>query len=176
MVDELVSIADIARQCGVRRQSIFKVLRRLRIEPEKRKSPEKHGQIASYITRAESEIVIAELSGMREAASAPSDLLPAEVGVFYVIQLEPTHDPGRVKVGFASNIGERLRAHRTSAPFAEVIKTWPCRSLWEKTAIDCVCNGFEQLHTEVFRTDSIDQIVENCDEFFSIMPRLTDGQ
>ena len=174
MADDLISIADVARQCGTRRQSVFKVLKRLRIEPQKLRSPEQHGQVSSYITKMESEIVTAELSRVREPAKAPPDLLLAEVGFFYVVQLEPQHDPGRFKVGFATNINERLRSHRTAAPYSAVIKTWPCRSLWEKTAIDCVCNGCERLHTEVFRTDSIAQIVENCDEFFSIMPQLRD--
>lgn len=103
-------------------------------------------------------------------------MLPAEIGLFYLVQLEPDHDPGRFKAGFTSNMEERLRAHRCAAPFVKVIKTWPCRSLWEKTTIDCVCDGCERLHTEVFRSDSIDQVVEKCDEFFSLMPRLVDNQ
>lgn len=138
MTEDQISISDIARQCGKRRQSVFKILKRLRIEPEKRRSSEKHGQVSSYITKAEFDIVKGELAAERESSSAPEDMLPTEYGVFYLVQLEPEHDPGRFKVGFASNIEERMRSHRCSAPFAKVVKTWPCRSLWEKTSIDCV--------------------------------------
>ena len=53
-----------------------------------------------------------------------------------------------------------------------MLKTWPCRSLWEKTVIDCVCDGCERLHTEVFRVDSIDKIISKCDAFFSLVPFL----
>lgn len=176
MSDELISISDVARQCGKRRQSVFKILKRLRIEPEKRRSPEKHGQVSSYITKAEFDVVKGELAAERESSAAPEDMLATEYGVFYLVQLEPEHDPGRFKVGFASNIEERMRSHRCAAPFAKVVKTWPCRSLWEKTAIDCVCDGCQRIHTEVFRTDAIDQVLEKCDEFFSLMPRLTDDE
>lgn len=169
-----ISVSDVAQRCGRRKTTVFKVLKRLRLEPEKLRRPERHGQIASYITQAEFELVQAEIQGMTEAASAPPDLLPAELGVFYLVQLEPEHDSGRFKVGFASNMAERLRSHHTAAPFATVVKTWPCRSLWEKTLIDCMADGCERIHTEVFRTDSLDEIVEKCEEFFSLMPKLVE--
>ena len=91
-----------------------------------------------------------------------------------MIQLEPDHDPGRFKVGFAANINERLRAHRCSDPFAEILKTWACRRTWERTAIDCVTATCEQVHTEVFRTESLDDVKARCDAFFDIMPAVQD--
>jgi len=115
------------------------------------------------------------MQNIRESESDRSEPAIPELGVFYVVQLEPDHDPGRFKVGFASNMAERLRAHRCSAPFSKVLKTWPCRSLWEKTAIDCVCVGCEKLHTEVFRIDSIDKVITKCDEFLALMPCLQDS-
>jgi hypothetical protein len=85
--------------------------------------------------------------------------------------LEPDHDPGRFKVGIADNFPERLRQHRCSAPLLKVVKTWPCKRLWEKTAIDCVTEGCEKLHTEVFRTQSIELVVERANRFFELMPK-----
>jgi hypothetical protein len=98
------------------------------------------------------------------------DFVSAEVGVFYLIQLEPEFDPGRFKVGFAAGMSERLRQLRCSAPFATVVRSWPCRRLWEKTAIESVSAGCERLHTEVFRTGSLDEIIERCERFFAVMP------
>ena len=100
--------------------------------------------------------------GAVEAESTP--------GVFYLIQLEPEHDPGRFKIGFASNIDERLRSHRTVAPLCQIVKTWPCKPLWEKTAIDSVCAGYERLYTEVFRAPSLAEVESRCDRFFAVMP------
>ncbi len=93
-------------------------------------------------------------------------------GVFYLIQLEPMHDPGRIKLGFATNIKERLRSHKTAAPFSKAVKTWPCKLLWEKTAIDSVSQGCEKLHTEVFRSKSIEVIQSRCEKFFALMPTI----
>ena len=96
-------------------------------------------------------------------------------GVFYLLLLEPEHDPGRFKVGFAVSLSERLRTLRCSAPFLKVVKTWPCKSLWEKTAIECVAESCKRLHTEVFRAQSIESVVEKCERFFELMLTLRAG-
>jgi hypothetical protein len=175
----LISVIEVAKETDRHKTVIFRVLKRLGIEAQKLKGPFSHGQHLTYITREEYRLVKAELRSMRRhrrgSKAVSSELAIQESGVFYVVQLEPDHDPGRFKVGFASNLAERLRAHRTSAPFAEVLKTWPCRPLWERTVIDCVCDECDRLHTEVFRTDSIDRVITKCDEFFALMPRLRDS-
>jgi len=89
-----------------------------------------------------------------------------------VIQLEPNYDPSRFKVGFTTEIDGRLRKHRCSAPFAQCLKTWPCRRTWERAAIDCVTDGCEQLHTEVFRAVSLENVAARAEAFFSVMPAL----
>jgi hypothetical protein len=177
---DMVSVIDVARELGKRKQTIFKVMRRLGISAVKRRDTSKRNQDVSYITRSEFDRIRAEL-GSQNNASAPDDnglpengFYSAELGVFYLIQLEPTHDPQRFKVGFAANMPDRLRAIRCSAPFATILKTWPCRRLWEKTAIDCVCAGCEQVHTEVFRANCVDEVIARCDRFFEMMPALSD--
>ena len=92
--------------------------------------------------------------------------------VFYVISLEPECDPSRFKVGFSTNVAERLRSHQTSAPFSELVKTWPCKALWEKTAIDCIADGCERLAPEVFRADDIQGVIRRADRFFELMPAV----
>lgn len=84
----------------------------------------------------------------------------------------PSTIRGRIKVGFAVSLPERLRTLRCSAPFTKVVQTWPCKVLWERTAIESVTDGCKQLHTEVFRTASIESVVQRCDQFFSLMPEL----
>lgn len=169
---DLLSVTEVGDLIGKRKQTVFKVLKRLQIKPQKRRASEKHGQVQSYITRDELERVRAELGEGTMAASTSSEQWPTETGVFYLIQLEPEHDPGRFKVGFTSNMGERLRSHRTSAPYAVVVRTWPCRLLWEKTLIDCLADECERLHTEVFRTDSLEEVIAKCEAFFDLMPEV----
>jgi hypothetical protein len=52
-----------------------------------------------------------------------------------------------------------------------VLRSWVCKSLWEKTAIDCVTVGCDRLHTEVFRTALIDNVISRCERFFELMPK-----
>jgi len=168
MADELISIIEIARTYGKRPQSIHKIVQRFGIETKKIRSEESRGQLISYILVKDYERIQEYLS---EPEESDGELLNGNIpGVFYLIQLEPNHDPGRYKLGFASNMDERLRSHKTAAPFATVIATWPCKLLWEKTAIDSITANSEKLYTEVFRTDDIQQVRKRCDDFFALMP------
>lgn len=178
MSDKQISVKDLSDRHGLKRQTVFKVIKRLGIEPEKtRGGSESRGQIISYITENEANKILKTIAaGKNTNDQGEKNVTEAALydnGVFYLIQLEPEHDPNRFKVGFASNFNERLRQHRCSAPFAELLETWPCRRLWEKTAIECVTEGCEQLHTEVFRAESIKKVQIKCEEFFGLMPKLT---
>jgi len=179
MDDELISVIDLAIQLGRRKQTVFKVIRRLGIEAQMLANGNSRGATMAYVTHADADRIRDELGGTGggegEGADDVDDSnVPAQRGVFYLIQLEPEHDPGRFKVGFATNLSERLRTHRCSAPFAAVVKSWPCKSLWEKTAIECVSVGCERIHTEVFRTDSIEGVLTRCECFFDLMPNISE--
>lgn len=174
MSEDLISIPDIARLHARHKSVVHKVVRRHGIETHLlRSGSETHGQRVLYIRRGDYERIVAELARLDKADEGDTETeseVEATSGVFYVVLLEPTLDPGRFKVGFATSIDERLRKHRTSAPFATVVKAWPCKLLWEKTAIDCVTVGCERLHTEVFRSDDVAAVVARADAFFGMMP------
>jgi hypothetical protein len=174
MPEDFVSVIDIAKHSNKRRQSIFKIIKKLNIETIKENSSLGRGQAISYVSK-DDEARIYEY--LRDSSIGSSDDTPINFevqGVFYLIQLEPHHDPGRFKVGFATSIKDRVKSHKCSAPLLELIKTWPCKLLWEKTAIDCITSNCQKIHTEVFRTDSIDSIKEKGDRFFSLMPSFSD--
>ena len=176
MHNDRISVIEAAKQIGYGKQGVFKLLKRLGIETAKSHSPEYNGQAIAYIsmddfTRLQNDVAVRSTS---ESDTDTNDTTLGDSGFFYLIQLEPEHDPGRFKLGFANNVGERLRSHRCSAPFATLVKSWPCKRVWERTAIDCVTQNCEQLHTEVFRTDSIDDVIAYCDRFFDLMPELVE--
>lgn len=178
MNNELISVRDVAAHHGKRKQTVFKILKRLRIETTRQRSTTGKNQMVAYITQDDLKLVRNELLTMHnEAKSDGSGLngieVIAEQGIFYLMQLEPGFDPGRFKVGFAVNLPERLRHLRCSAPFAAVIRSWPCQRLWEKTAIDSVSAGCEQLHAEVFRAISLEGVIAKCDQFFALMPQVS---
>jgi len=172
MNDDLISVIDVAKKLGKQKAHVFKIMSRLSIEAVKEKSSEARGQKIAYITTDDYDRV-KEYFIVNEDDAVASIIQPDLSGVFYLIQLEPEHDPGRFKLGFATNIEERLRSHKTAAPFSKVMKAWPCKLLWEKTIIECVTQGCDRLHTEVFRTASIAEVQKRCEQFFALMPKIT---
>lgn len=172
---EWISLSEIARLHGKHKSTIHKIVNRLRLETTKQKSDETRGQTATYITVPDYRRIVSELE-IDENEESTDAAAEETYGVFYLIQLEPELDAGRFKVGFASDVGQRLRKHKTAAPLSKLIKTWPCKLLWEKTAIDCVTIGCERLHTEVFRTVDLGKPIALADQFFALMPRLDGGK
>ena len=176
MGDNIISVIDAARQLGLHKQTTFKILKRLGIQPLKQQGAERghKGQLISYIRQEEFAALRLEVeSRMPDQTENGGAELGPDVGVFYLIRLEPDHDAGRFKLGFTGNMAERLRHLRCSAPFAVVVKSWPCKQLWERTAIDCATCSCERLHTEVFRIDDLRTVAAKCDAFFEIMPSVT---
>ena len=172
MNNELIPVSQVVSELGKKKSHIFKVLDRLGIERTLQKSTEARGQRVALIT-AEDYARVKEYFLTGENGDTSEQIFDSDSGgVFYLIQLEPEHDSGRFKLGFASNIEERLRSHKTAAPFSKVLKTWPCKLLWEKTAIDSIARGCEQIHTEVFRCESIEEIMSRCEAFFALMPNI----
>lgn len=164
----LISIGEIATNHGRRRQSVHNIVKRFGIDTVKVASANARGQKVSCITMEDYRVLEQHLADSTQKTGDNA----AFRGVFYLAQIEPILDPGRFKVGFATDINERTRSHKTIAPFLEIVKTWPCKLLWEKTAIECVTHNCEQIYTEVFRTDDIRKVIERADEFFDIMPQL----
>lgn len=169
--DDDISVEDAARAVGTTKHGLFKVLKRLSISTFKRKSAEHRGQAISFISHADFEFLANNYTPQSAGGDAKSSTgVATDDGWFYLIQLEPDCDPGRFKLGFAVNLDERLRHHRCAAPYSTILDSWPCLSLWEKTAIDCASQGCEQIHTEVFRTDDIERVRQRCKDFFDLMP------
>jgi len=175
MDENLISVIDAAVQLGTRKQQLFKIIKRLGVSTSKHRNSAHKNQVISYITKDDLDLIARHMAAGKSNTGGETEAAPTfqvDRGVFYLIQLEPEYDTGRFKVGFASNLSERLRDHRCSAPFATVLAMWPCLLLWEKTAIDCVTQTCEKIHTEVFRTDDISEVRNRCEQFFSLMPNV----
>lgn len=176
--DDAVSILELADELQVRKQRIFKTIPRLGITTRLRRDPDRGNQNIATVSHAEALAIRRELarpnpmSGSESSGDSVSASPPEDAGYFYLIQLEPSHDPGRFKVGFTVELDGRLQKHRCSAPFAKYVRTWACRRVWERAAIDCATVGCERLHTEVFRTDSLPDVARRADAFFQIMPNV----
>lgn len=176
---ERIAIVDLADDLRVRKQRIFKILPRLNIRPRQQRDVNRGNQNVATVSTAEAAAIRVEILRSSNASGATSTQPLAsvaafasdDVGFFYLIQLEPDHDPGRFKVGFTMDLDARLQKHRCAAPFAQYVNSWPCKRLWERAAIDCVTSGSEKLHTEVFRVGSLERLVSRAHAFFAVMPK-----
>lgn len=170
-----IAVAELADELGTYKQTIFKIAKRLEIQPLKRREAARGNQLVALVSGAEATAIREAFTQSRRTRAQGNvdvaELAPDE-GWFYLIQLEPQHDPGRFKVGFTTDLEGRLRHHRCSAPFSVFRRYWPCCRTWERAAIDCMTDGLERLHTEVFRGQSLDKVVERGDRFFSMMPSV----
>ena len=167
--EPLISIIEIAQIHGRRKQIVHKIVGRLGLRVHSVVAKNTRGQKASHITVRDYETHRQRFETKAIGTENASGVGQADA-VFYVILTEPRLDPGRFKLGFSANVSERLRSHRTSAPFSELVRTWPCKALWEKTAIDCIAAGCEQVGPEVFRTEDIQGVIWRANQFFKLMP------
>lgn len=168
-----VSIRDLADELGCLAQSIHKIVDRKRFEKQQLRDQDRRNQLVITISADDAEFVRTywrETNRRSAAVETDDDSSSIAFGVFYLMQLEPVLQPGRIKVGFTFDVDERLRKHRCVAPHIAIVKTWPCRKRWEFTAIDSITRNLEQIHTEVFLTTCIDDIVARADRFFQLMP------
>lgn len=166
----LKQVNEIARAYGKNRGSVHRIIKRLGIDVVKRRSETARGQVVNWIRETDLPRIEEAFRRSDSKKDQSKEETPFSFGNFYLITLEPKMDPGRFKLGYAADVKERLSSHRTAAPFAQIIKVWPCKIGWEKTAIDCISQGCEKLYTEVFRARDIQEAVSLADRFFSLMP------
>ena len=172
--EPLICLSDIARIHGRHKAQVHKTVKRLGLEAVKRVGPSTRGHKAFHITVQDYEIHRDRFDAVATGTDA-AGLIENQEAVFYLILTEPELDPCRFKLGFSTDVAERLRHHKVSAPFTKLVRTWPCKALWEKTAIDCIADGCERLSPEVFRANDIQDIIDRADRFFALMPTLSHG-
>lgn len=164
-----MSIKHLAEKLGMDRSHARRYVLKLGFKPQKRRTPDSGNQLTLTITAQEAEAILRHRTdrGFTEKGNA----VESEAGMFYVIQLVPELDPKRVKLGFAIDLNDRLTQHRTAAPTAKVLKSWPCKRSWEVTVMDCLTTvACRHILNEVFECDGLDDLVTKGDELFRILP------
>lgn len=167
--EEYVSIKELAAELGMDRSHARRYVLNLGLEPVKRRTPDSGGQPTLTVSSEEADFIRRTRKEQGFLGSAKA--VTTEAGFFYAIQLVPDLDPNRIKLGFADNVETRLAQHRTSAPTASLLKSWPCKRSWERTAIDAlVAVGGRLLLNEVFEFSDVDAVLKRADEFLALLP------
>jgi len=167
-MDEHITLRKLSEELPMNRSHLRKYILSKGISPVKIRTPESGNQLTLAITNGEAEFIreSREKGGFTYAAPVDNN-----GGHFYLIQIVPDLDADRIKLGFETDVIARLEGHRTAAPTAELVKSWPCKRCWEKAAIDCaIQDSCELIGGEVYTCSNIDAMVERIDAFFDIMP------
>lgn len=166
---EFISIKHLAKELGMDRSHARRYILGLGLQPQKRRTSDSGSQLTLTLTEEEAQFA---LQRRREQGFLDSQkVIQLESGVFYVIQLIPELDRRRIKLGFAIDINERLLQHRTAAPTAKVVKTWPCKRSWELTVMDCLSSAKCRLIlNEVFECDDLEMLIDLGEKFFGLLP------
>jgi len=169
--DEFVSLKQLAEALGMDRSAALKYVKKQGFQGVLLRTPDSGGMRARSYTKEEAERIIALRREQGFFGASLAKPISEERGVFYVIQVVPELASNRIKLGFASDIGDRLQHHRTSAPTAVVKKVWPCRKSWEVTAIAAITAiGCKLILNEVFECENLEQLCSRADAFFALLP------
>lgn len=164
-----ISIKHLAEQLGMDRSHARKYVLKLGFKPMKRRTADSGSQLTLTVTTQEAEAILKQRRD--QGFTAEGKAVESEAGVFYVIQLVPELDPNRIKLGFAIDLNDRLVQHRTAAPTAKVLKSWPCKRSWEATVMDSLTSvGCRHILNEVFECSNLDDLARRADELFRILP------
>ena len=169
---EMVRIAEIAKRLGVDLTTVRRLIAResdtLQIELHRGKGDK------ILLTKDNAERLVASYEARRGPVSTSADAAESakydRYGYFYLIQLVPEALPNRVKIGFADNVEKRLGEHRTAAPTAKLLKSWPCKRSWDYAVMDSITRtGCKLVLNEVYEGE-ISGFIERGDAYFALMP------
>jgi hypothetical protein len=171
-----VSIKELAKRLSINPSTVSRLIERygsqLGISLQKGRGNAWNAKWMHYLSREDADRLVAfyESQGGRRDEQASESAFQA-FGVFYVIQLIPEALPNRLKIGYTDNLEQRLADHRTAAPTARVLASWPCKRSWDYAAMDSITReGCAWVDNEVFEGDP-DGFVRRGNEFFALMPK-----
>ncbi len=170
-MSDYVTLEQIAHDMGLDRSNTRKYILKKGFTFLQVRTKEARGQMVNALTVEDAEAV--KETRRKEGFTYNTIIAENGKGYFYVIQLVPELSAARIKVGYASDIQQRLAAHRTASPTAELVKHWPCKITWERAAIDSLTRmGCRLIANEVYDCSDISTLVELGDSFFAIMPKM----
>lgn len=169
-MDDMLGYAELAKRLKVDHSTVARIVDRvaatLQITVHRGK------QDRCFLSRDDAEKLVAHYEARRGPIDDSADEAAKfnRYGFFYIIQLVPEALPDRVKIGFADNVQFRLAQHRTAAPTAKLLKSWPCKRSWDYAAMDSITReGCKLVLNEVFEGD-IEGILKRAEKFFAVMP------
>ena len=172
---DIISFKDLAKRLAVDPTTIRRLIDRfgaeLAIEVQKGRGDTINAKWTHYLSRDDAERLVAFYEARQGglASDVASDSFQS-FGFFYVIQLVPEALPDRLKIGYTDNLEKRLTEHKTAAPTARIVASWPCKRSWDYAAMDSITRAdCVWVLNEVFEGNP-EGFVNRGNAFFSHMP------
>jgi hypothetical protein len=172
METEGVPLPMLAKQLGMHRTNLPKYVRNRGFKIFPIRTREAGNQETMAVSNADAEAIIElrKREGYLGRAKTNREHINGH-GLFYAIQIYPTLEPGRVKLGFTHDIHQRLASYRTLCPEARVLETWHCEATWELAAIASITRTkCQRIGQELYLCDDINLVIQRGHDFFAIMP------
>lgn len=168
-----VTLSALALELGLDKSGLRKYALKNHFVPVQIRTLESRGQSMLALSSEDAE-ALRELRQQQGFGPGTGEVLDTGTGFFYVVQLVPELSPNRLKLGYTNGLDGRLSAHRTAAPTAILLKSWPCQKVWEPAAIASATRVESRpLSNEVFDCDDAGRLVERVDAFFALMPSVS---
>lgn len=172
MPEEFVLLSILAEEWGIDKSSARKYVKNHGFDFARVRGEDRTHQLVLALKTEDAEM-LREMRSNEGYTTGTSQPVTNGAGVLYVVQIMPDADPSRIKLGYATDATRRLASYRTISPTAIIIKTWPCRSIWEQTAIDSLtAENCTLIGGEVFTCTDIERLIQRGDTFFSYLPSL----
>ncbi len=164
-----ISIKEIAQTLGMDRSHARKFAIKCGFEFAKQRTADSGNQLTLVLPEEKAQLLYQKRKDL--GFTEDNILVSSDIGFFYIIQLIPEFDKNRIKLGYANDVRDRLAQHRTSAPTAVLLKSYPCKREWEKTIIDFISlKHCRLINSEVYEAIDVEKMVEYADQLFSIIP------
>lgn len=171
MNEEYVLLSTLAQEWAIDKTTARKYARKQGFDFTRVRGNDPSHQAVLALKANDAEL----LREVRSQEGYTNNGMPVEngIGVLYIVQIMPDADPTRVKLGYATDASRRLVSYRTLSPTAIIVKTWACRSSWERAAIDSLTTeNCTLIGGEVYACADIERLIQRGDTFFSYMPSL----
>ena len=131
-----VSLQELSEKLNLDRSNVRKYVLNQGFSFVKIRTPKTRGQLTLALSIEDAETIIETRTSQGFSTKKKNgQIVENGNGFFYIIQLIPELMSNRIKLGFATNVENRLKTHKTSAPTAILMRSWECNKEWERTAI-----------------------------------------
>lgn len=164
---DCVTLTEIANRLGIEKSNARKYILNLNCtNPFRIRTLESGNQLCLAWSKEDAEKIYEHRknSGFTECKK----ILESSDGYFYVIKIFPEFSENRIKLGFSSDMTNRIIQHKCISPTLQLIKTWKCKRYWEPVIIDIVeKEATKKYSNEVYDFDCLEILLEKVEKFFS---------